>query len=54
MGIQLAIQSKFTVKKHLLVFGVNSWHKILLAVCTHYSQNITDNNARRYEFPPFF
>lgn len=44
---------KCTAKNHLLVFGVNSWHKIVLAVCTFYSQNITDNIARGYAISSF-
>lgn len=32
------------------VFGVNFWHKNVLAVCTYYSQTFSDIDAGRYAF----
>jgi len=40
-------------KNHLLVFGVNYWHKVLLAVCTRDSQNPTDKEVCTSSFFSF-
>lgn len=54
MSIQLC--STVTIEGQKLVFGVNSWHKIVLAVCTYYSQNNTEKkvciSSSLFFFPP--
>lgn len=45
MSIQLCDSQHFKVTNHPLVFGVNSWHTIILAFCTFYSQSITDKEV---------